>query len=568
MRWGIFAGSTVCACVAVLACTDEPTAPPAIASIDVLPDTVTLLIGATQRLTARLIDGSGNELTGRPVVWSTSEQSVASVSADGVVTAIAPGTATIMAKGEGRSGLGTVKVPPRPVATVVITPDSARLTVDGTQQLTVVLHAANNEVLSGRPVRWTSSDSAVVHVSASGLVTALTPGVARIEATAEGKTASVSVSVTIAFTSVVASQMHSCGLTATGRAFCWGSDFGLPLWAGDVAVTESCMHSCYTKPLPVPGGLRFSRLTVGSGGLHTCGIASDAVYCWGTPLGGFGDGTSGRSSPVPQRVPSVEKYTAVDGGFWHTCAVTAAGLVECWGANMDGQLGDSTVSEICLDMLASTCSRFPRRVPNLTNITEVASGWAHVCALAVDGIAHCWGYNSSGQVGAVPTDLCGSGQRACNRTPVRLELQLKKIAAGAATCGLTDSGLVYCWGNFKGSRGPSTDSWRFPELIASGQSFAQVFAGGGHACALTATGVAFCWGRNDKGQVGDGSQEARPIPLAIGGDLRFKQLGLGNEHSCGITTDNFAYCWGDNRHGQLGIGSTATALIPTRVTSQ
>jgi len=85
-------------------------APVPVASVTISPATVTLVIGATQQMTATATDANGNVLTGRTVTWSSSDPTKATVTPTGVVQAIAAGTATIVATSETKSGSATVTV--------------------------------------------------------------------------------------------------------------------------------------------------------------------------------------------------------------------------------------------------------------------------------------------------------------------------------------------------------------------------------------------------------------------------------------------------------------------------
>jgi hypothetical protein len=134
------------------------------------------------------------------VTWNSSNPSISTVSGSGLVTAIAAGGATITATSETKTGTSaiTVSVPaPVPVATVSVSPSSASLLVGGSQQLSAVTRDANNNVLTGRVVTWSSSNPVVSTVSASGLVTALAAGGATITATSETKTGTSAITATI-----------------------------------------------------------------------------------------------------------------------------------------------------------------------------------------------------------------------------------------------------------------------------------------------------------------------------------------------------------------------------------
>ena len=190
------------------AITVSPPAPAPVATVTVAPATATVAIGATTTLTATLRDASGTALTGRTVVWTTSNAAVATVGAGtGVVTAVGAGTATITATSEGKSASATVTVP-APVASVLVTPATASIVAGQTTTLTAQPRDSAGAALS-RPVAWTSSNQAVATVSTSGVVTAVAPGTATITATSEGKSGTATVTVPARVSRVVVSPADS-----------------------------------------------------------------------------------------------------------------------------------------------------------------------------------------------------------------------------------------------------------------------------------------------------------------------------------------------------------------------
>jgi hypothetical protein len=138
-------------------------------------------------------------LTGRTVTWSSSNTGVATVNASGNVTAVAAGTASVRATSEGQTGSATITVtapPPAPVATVTVSPATASVPVGQTVQLSAVTRDAGGNVLTGRVVTWSSSNTALATVSGSGLVTGVAAGQATITATSESRTGQSVVTVT------------------------------------------------------------------------------------------------------------------------------------------------------------------------------------------------------------------------------------------------------------------------------------------------------------------------------------------------------------------------------------
>jgi len=172
-----------------------PRAVVTVTTVTVSPTTVTIITGATQQLTATTKDANGNTLTGRVVVWSSSDQTKATVSASGLVTAVAVGTATITATSEGQSGTSTATIMPIPVATVTVSPTTPTIITGATQQLSATTKDATGNTLTGRVVAWSSSDQTKATVSASGLVTAVAVGTATITATSEGQSGTANVAI-------------------------------------------------------------------------------------------------------------------------------------------------------------------------------------------------------------------------------------------------------------------------------------------------------------------------------------------------------------------------------------
>ena len=167
-----------------------------VASVTLSPAAATVTVGTTTQLTATPKDANGTALGGRAVTWATSNAAAAAVSASGVVTGVAAGSATITATSEGQSGTSAITVTNVPVASVTVSPTAVGVTVGATTQLTATPNDANGTALSGRTVTWATSNAAVATVSASGLVTSVAAGSATITATSEGQSGTSAITVT------------------------------------------------------------------------------------------------------------------------------------------------------------------------------------------------------------------------------------------------------------------------------------------------------------------------------------------------------------------------------------
>ena len=174
-------------------------APVPVASVSVSPAGATIQVGATTQLSAVTRDASNNVLSGRAISWSSSNTGISTVSASGLVTAVAAGPATITATSEGRIGSATVTVTAvlASVASVTITPATATVSIGQTQTLNVTLRDAAGTVLSGRSIAWTTNSPGIATVTASGLVRGIAAGPATITATSETVSGTASITVAV-----------------------------------------------------------------------------------------------------------------------------------------------------------------------------------------------------------------------------------------------------------------------------------------------------------------------------------------------------------------------------------
>jgi uncharacterized protein YjdB len=173
--------------------------PPKSVTLD--PDTVSLGTGATRQLVPTVIDSLDRLVTSlntRSVVWASSNSAVASVSQAGVVTGVTAGVARVNVTVDNVRSDDVVFVVTDQVASIRLTPSLPQLMrVGNTLQVTATALNNQNTPIPGKTFAWTSSNNSIATVSSGGLVAGVAPGSATITAEVDGRTASLTVNVTL-----------------------------------------------------------------------------------------------------------------------------------------------------------------------------------------------------------------------------------------------------------------------------------------------------------------------------------------------------------------------------------
>jgi len=297
--------------------------------------------------------------------------------------------------------------------------------------------------------------------------------------------------------------------------------------------------------LMVPSPAVHSALLTAAYG-HTCAVTpAGRLKCWGANGNAqLGDGTWDDRLSAIDVVGLDVGVRDVSAAGDYTCALTATGGIKCWGVNNNGQLGDGT--------------RNGRENPVDVNglaagVAEIAAGFDHTCALLDSGGVRCWGSNWYGQLGdgtttdrltAVDVDGLGAGVVAID-------------AASSMTCALTIDGAVKCWGfNGGGALGDGTTTRRLTPTDVSGlnSGVTAISVDGNGSCALLASGMVKCWGGGQLTPVSVATLESGVAAIAVGGT-----------HRCAVRDSGIVECWGDNDLGQLGDGTAMPHAQPAPV---
>jgi alpha-tubulin suppressor-like RCC1 family protein len=347
------------------------------------------------------------------------------------------------------------------------------------------------------------------------------------------------------------SGSHTCALTTSGAAMCWG--IGLNGRLGNGATSNSL------TPVGV-SGMSSGVVAISSGGSHVCALTtSGAAKCWGNGLNGrLGNGASS-SHNTPVGVSGMSSgVVAISAGGSHTCALSTSGAAKCWGNGLTGRLGNGATSDSFTPVGVSGMS---------SGVVAISVGFGHSCALTASGAAMCWGDGGNSQL--------GNGASSNFLTPVGVSGMSSGVVAISAgfvhSCALTTSGAAKCWGNGGNGRlGNGASNLYNTPVGVSGMSSGVVAISGGNyqTCALTTSGAAKCWGHGAQGQLGNGVTSDFNTPVDVFGmSSGVVAISAGGSFTCAMTASGSAKCWGTGTDGQLGNGVTSNSLTPVIVTN-
>jgi alpha-tubulin suppressor-like RCC1 family protein len=340
---------------------------------------------------------------------------------------------------------------------------------------------------------------------------------------------------------IAAGSLHTCAIKSDDTLWCWGSNSAHQLGDGTSI-------SIQTSPVQVSGSDFYTDVYAGA--LHTCGLTTAGeLKCWGDNTYGqaSGNGTTSTYIATPTAAVSSTLFTTAALGGNHTCAVVnTTGELKCWGKNASGQLGDGSATDkpTPVTVIAS-------------GISSIAAGSDHTCAILTSGNLQCWGYGAANQIGL--------GSASNYYSPTTVLGSVTAVSMGMYhTCALLMDGSMKCWGlntyNQLGyGREDAVKNMTIMEAAVTSIAIAE-----NHGCDLTTSGAVRCWGTNSFGQVGDGTSNTRTSPVMII-PSGVSQIAVGKYGSCAVFASGKLQCWGYNTNGRLGDGTTTNRLRPTDI---
>ncbi|MEM9860546.1 MAG: hypothetical protein AAF938_02920 [Myxococcota bacterium] len=278
-------------------------------------------------------------------------------------------------------------------------------------------------------------------------------------------------------------DQFACGIRdgVSNALFCWGRVF-------DTSVNFNAVEQpTFINPVQVDVGTGFAcTRTEGTGEVFCAGINDDGQ------VGVSPSDLEDEAEEVLDADGDLSGSVDVQAGGRFACALRGDGRVTCWGAHDQGQLGRAVDGGFADTASAGT-------VDGIANASAIATGEAHACAID-DGVVKCWGAGAEGQLGNgtradtfTPAEIRSAGSNA-----------VSVASAGNSTCAAFDSGQVRCWGeNQLAQRGEEGDGFDVPILVRDVESQRVVSGPNANGyCARIGDGSWLCWGSNRYGLLG------------------------------------------------------------------
>jgi alpha-tubulin suppressor-like RCC1 family protein len=281
---------------------------------------------------------------------------------------------------------------------------------------------------------------------------------------------------------------------------------------------------------------------VAAGVDHSMVLTRDGdVFTWGSGNAGqLGHGNMDHQN-VPKRVEDLTNVTDIAAGSYHSLAVVDGWTMYTWGGNCNGQLGLGDHGD-------GTDRLVPTLVDGVNGVVAVAAGHGHSFVLSRDGTVMACGENSRGELGL--------GDIVVRRDTFTVVAGLRGVvdidAGEDHSLAMTVEGGLYTWGT-GWAIGHGWAQSLVPTKVTGGgieeEVVVQVAAGTYHSMALTASDELWTWGGwggGDSGQLGHGGKEDLAVPKVVDGIRGTVSMTGGRRHSLVTTAEGCVLAFGSN----------------------
>eukprot|EP01083_Nonionella_stella_P111155 325910_1 len=398
---------------------------------------------------------------------------------------------------------------------------------------------------------------------------------------------------------IVAGSDYTCILIHPTSVKCFGQNTYGELGYGDTDFRGDGPNEMGDNLPDIDLGTNFNVIQLAAGNDHTCALSdTGTVKCFGN----FEYGKLGYEDEVQRgdnlnemgdNLPEVDlghnfKVLQIATGTHHTCALSDAGTVKCWGRGRISQLSVKLLGYGDGNDRGKASGQMGDNLPIIDlgtnfNVTQIALAKRHTCALSDENDVKCWGDNEFAQCG-YGTTKPGYGdvpdEMGDNLPIVDLGtgFKVKSIAAnGYRTCAISQLDTLKCFGqNIYGALGYGDTENRGDGANEMGDNLPEVDLGTGFdviqiagyhsTCALSGSGLVKCFGHNNYGQLGLGDEDNRGdssgemgdnlLAVDLGTNFNVVSIAGNGYHVCALSASCSVKCFGLNDNGQLGLGDT------------
>jgi len=395
---------------------------------------------------------------------------------------------------------------------------------------------------------------------------------------ADAKTPRQEATKAIDWIQVDVSRNHVCAVKDDATAYCWGWNYIGQLGNDSYVSTNQATEIGIPQ---YSNGVNWKKISVGPSNIegddHSCGLTtSGRIYCWGDNRDGqVGTGASDLwDYSLPEsEAQGFSNWVDVEVGVEYSCGIQedlgGNRKLWCWGSESGGKLGNGSY----------TSNQFaPEQESSLRNDWDKVSLGGFSCGITTGEALFCWGQNTYGmgfndpsvfQV-TTPRELISvSDGNVISASPLWREISVGNNSA----CAIDENTNLYCWGyNLQKAETSDVSEIDIPILVSSGWLKVSVSSYSGdvsHICAIKTDNTLWCFGSNYLDGLGN------PTAIDISKHHNFvqveptisdwKNVFVGGANNCAQRSDNSLYCWGDNRFGQLGDGlswKSVPTIIP------